>query len=49
MNPKKPSRRLIQNQYFLNENSLAQYIDWVTLARISFVNCNFKKVIWISY
>jgi len=35
---------LIQNQYFLNETSLAQYIEWDALARISFVNCNFEKV-----
>ena len=28
------SRLLIQNQYFLNENSLAQYIEWDALARI---------------
>ena len=38
------SRLLIQNQYFLNENSLAQYIEWDALARVSFVNCNFEKV-----
>src|SRR5210317_267304 len=38
------SRLLIQNQYFLNENSLIQYIEWDALARISFVNCNFEKV-----
>ena len=38
------SRLLIQNQYFLNENSLTQYIEWDALARISFVNCNFEKV-----
>ena len=38
------SRLLIQNQYFLNENSLAQYIEWEALARVSFVNCNFEKV-----
>ncbi len=37
------SRLLIQNQYFLNENSLAQYIEWDALVRISFVNCNFEK------
>ena len=35
---------LIQNQYFLNETSLAQYIEWDVLARVSFVNCNFEKV-----
>ena len=38
------SRLLIQNQYFLNETSLAQYIQWNALARVSFVNCNFEKV-----
>lgn len=38
------SRRQIQNQYFLNETSLAQYIKWDALARVSFVNCNFEKV-----
>lgn len=38
------SRLLIQNQYFLNENSLAQYIEWDALARVFFVKCNFKKV-----
>src|SRR6056300_1229852 len=38
------SRLLIQNQYFLNENSLIQYIEWDALARISFVDCNFEKV-----
>ena len=38
------SRLLIQNQYFLNESSLIQYIEWDALARISFVNCNFEKV-----
>lgn len=38
------SRLLIQNQYFLNETSLAQYIEWDALARVSFVNCNFEKV-----
>jgi uncharacterized protein YjbI with pentapeptide repeats len=38
------SRLLIQNQYFLNENSLIQYIEWDALARICFVNCNFEKV-----
>ena len=37
------SRLLIQNQYFLNENSLAQYIEWDALARISFVNYNFQN------
>ena len=38
------SRRLIQNQHFLNENNLIQYIEWDALARISFINCNFEKV-----
>jgi len=38
------SRLLIQNQYFLNENSLRQYTEWDNLGRISFVNCNFEKV-----
>ena len=38
------SRLLIQNQYFLNETSLAQYIEWDALARVFFVNCNFEKV-----
>ena len=38
------SRRLIQNQHFLNENNLIQYIEWDALARISFINCNFKKL-----
>jgi uncharacterized protein YjbI with pentapeptide repeats len=38
------SRLMIQNQHFSNENSLAQYIEWDALARISFVNCNFEKV-----
>ena len=38
------SRLLIQNQYFLNENSLAQYIEWDALTRISFIKCNFEKV-----
>ena len=38
MNANKSSRLLIQNQYFLNENSLAQYIEWDALARISFVS-----------
>ena len=27
------SRRLIQNQHFLNENNLIQYIEWDALAR----------------
>jgi uncharacterized protein YjbI with pentapeptide repeats len=38
------SRLLIQDQYFLNENSLRQYIKCDALPRISFVNCNFEKV-----
>jgi uncharacterized protein YjbI with pentapeptide repeats len=38
------SRLMIQNQHFSNENSLAQYVEWDALARISFVNCNFEKV-----
>ena len=38
------SHLLIQNQHFLNESSLIQYIEWDALARISFVNCNFEKV-----
>src|SRR5210317_959970 len=38
------SRLLIQNQRFLNENNLIQYIEWDALARISFINCNFDKV-----
>ena len=38
------SRLLIQNQYFINETSLAQYIEWDALPGISFVNCNFEKV-----
>jgi uncharacterized protein YjbI with pentapeptide repeats len=38
------SRLIIQNQHFSNENSLAQYVEWDALARISFVNCNFEKV-----
>ena len=36
------SRRLIQNQHFLNENNLIQYIEWNALARISFINCHFE-------
>ena len=37
------SRLLIQNQHFLNENSLAEYyIACEALARISFVNCHFE-------
>jgi len=38
MNANKSSRLLIQNQHFLNEKSLAQYIEWDALARISFVS-----------
>ena len=38
------SRLLIQNQYFLNETGLAQYIEWDALARVSLVNCNFEKI-----
>ena len=38
------SRRLIQNQDFLTENSLVQYIEWDALARVFFVNCSFEKV-----
>jgi uncharacterized protein YjbI with pentapeptide repeats len=38
------SRLMIRDQQFLNENSLAQYIEWDALARISFVNCTFEKV-----
>ena len=34
---------LIQNKYFPNGNSLAQFIEWDALARIYFVNCNFEK------
>lgn len=30
------SRLLIQNQYFLNENSLAQYIEWDALDLVVF-------------
>lgn len=37
-------RLTIQKQHFSNESSLAQYIEWDALARISFVNCNFEKV-----
>ena len=38
------SRLLVQYQYFLNETSLAQYIEWNAMTKISFVNCNFEKV-----
>jgi uncharacterized protein YjbI with pentapeptide repeats len=38
------SRLVIRNEYFLNENSLIQYIEWDALARICFVNCDFEKV-----
>ncbi|MFT4612863.1 MAG: hypothetical protein ACI9OT_002254 [Gammaproteobacteria bacterium] len=38
------SRLIIQNQHFSNESSLAKYIEWDALARISFVNCDFEKV-----
>jgi len=38
------SRRLIQNQHFLYNNNLIQYIEWDALARIAFINCNFEKV-----
>jgi len=31
------SRRLIQNQHFLDENNLIQYIEWDGLARIAFI------------
>lgn len=37
------SRLIIRNQQFLNEYSLAQYVEWDALARISFVNCTFEK------
>jgi len=37
------SHLLIQNQYFISENSLIQYIEWYALARISFVNCSFQN------
>ena len=46
MNPNKSdneSRLLIQNHYFLNETSLAEYyIACEALARISFVSCHFE-------
>ena len=42
------SRLMIQNQHFSNENSLAQYIEWDTLAKIFFVNCHFEKVHLLS-
>ena len=38
------SRLLIQNHYFLTENSLIPYIECDALAKISFVNCNFEKI-----
>lgn len=33
---------LIQNQSFLNEKTLAEYIEWDALAGISFVSCHFE-------
>jgi len=38
------SRLMIQNQHFLNQNSLAEYIECDALARISFVNCTFENI-----
>ena len=38
------SRLMIQDQRFLNESSLAQYIEWDALSRIYFLNCRFEKV-----
>ena len=38
------SRLIIQNQDFSNESSLTQYIKYEALARISFINCNFKEI-----
>lgn len=35
---------MIQNQHFSNESSLAEYIEWDALARISFVNCKFNNL-----
>ena len=43
-NSNNQSRLLIQNQDFLGEDSLKQYIKCDALPRISFVNCNFEKV-----
>jgi len=34
---------IIQNHNFLNENNLVHSIEWATVARITFVNCNFDK------
>jgi hypothetical protein len=35
---------LIQNQYFLTETSLRQYIKWDALPGLAFKNCHFEKV-----
>jgi uncharacterized protein YjbI with pentapeptide repeats len=42
------SRLIIQNQHFLNESSLAQYIECGALPGISFINCDFEKVCLIG-
>ena len=34
----------IQNQLFLNESSLKQYIECDAISKVAFVNCNFEKV-----
>ena len=36
--------KLIQNQVFLNENSLAQYVEWDALPGMTFINCKFENV-----
>jgi len=43
------SRLLIQNQYFLYGNDLAQYFECGALTGIFFVNCNFEKVNLLRY
>lgn len=36
--------KLIQNEYFLTETSLAQYVESDALPGMTFINCNFENV-----
>jgi len=40
--------KLIQNEYFLTESSLAEYIKCDALPRLSFQNCKFDKVDFVG-
>ena len=37
------NRLKIRNQTFSNEIDLDMYVEWDTLSRIDFIDCNFKN------